>query len=141
MSRKGYVKKAKHFLYRLCGVLPLTAWLTLPNVRVSNFLLISIFEGGFLFLKLLEEFNKVKAENKKCIVFVKSGVFYISLGIDAYILNHILKLKLTDMPNTKRVGIPINSIEKYIGLRYEEKLNLICDKLKKGIYNFGEFRL
>ena len=67
-------------------------------------------------MKLLEEFNKVKAENKKCIVFVKSGVFYISLGIDAYILNHILKLKLTDMSNTKRVGIPINSIEKYIGL-------------------------
>ncbi|MFR3156356.1 MAG: hypothetical protein ACLTON_05335 [Christensenellales bacterium] len=67
-------------------------------------------------MKLLEEFNKVKAENKKCIVFVKSGVFYISLGIDAYILNHILKLKLTDMSNTKRVGIPINSIEKYIDL-------------------------
>lgn len=67
-------------------------------------------------MKLLEEFNKVKAENKKCIVFVKSGAFYISLGIDAYILNHILKLKLTDMSNTKRVGIPINSIEKYIGL-------------------------
>lgn len=67
-------------------------------------------------MKLLEEFNKVKAENKKCIVFVKSGVLYISLGIDAYILNHILKLKLTDMSNTKRVGIPINSIEKYIGL-------------------------
>ena len=67
-------------------------------------------------MKLLEEFNKVKAENKKCIVFVKSGVFYISLGIDAYILNHILKLKLTDMSNTKRVGIPINNIEKYIGL-------------------------
>ena len=67
-------------------------------------------------MKLLEEFNKLKAENKKCIVFIKSGVFYISLGIDAYILNHILKLKLTDMSNTKRVGIPINSIEKYIGL-------------------------
>ena len=67
-------------------------------------------------MKLLEEFNKVKAENKKYIVFIKSGVFYISLGIDAYILNHILKLKLTDMSNTKRVGIPINSIEKYIGL-------------------------
>ena len=67
-------------------------------------------------MKLLEEFNKVKVENKKCIVFIKSGVFYISLGIDAYILNHILKLKLTDMSNTKRVGIPINSIEKYIGL-------------------------
>jgi len=51
-------------------------------------------KGGFLFLKLLEEFNKVKAENKKCIAFVKSGAFYISLGIDAYILNHILNLKL-----------------------------------------------
>ena len=67
-------------------------------------------------MKLLEEFNKVKAENKKCIVFVKSGAFYISFGIDAYILNHILNLKLTDISNTKRVGIPINSVEKYIGL-------------------------
>jgi DNA mismatch repair ATPase MutS len=38
--------------------------------------------------------------------------FYISLGIDAYILNHILNLKLTDRSNTKRVGIPINSIYK-----------------------------
>ena len=50
--------------------------------------------------------------------FCKISAFYISLGIDAYILNHILnhilKLKLTDMSNTKRVGIPINSIEKYI---------------------------
>ena len=67
-------------------------------------------------MKLLEEFNKVKFENKKCIVFIKSGAFYISLGIDAYILNHILNLKLTDMSNTKRVGIPINSVEKYICL-------------------------
>ena len=94
-----------------------------------------------IFLHIILPFTKVKAENKKCIFFVKSGAFYISLGIDAYILNHILKLKLTDIPNTKRVGIPINSIEKYIGLRYEEKLNLICDELKKGIYNFGDFRL
>ena len=76
-------------------------------------------------MKLLEEFNKVKAENKKCIVFVKSGVFYISLGIDAYILNHILKLKLTDMPNTKRVGIPINSIEKYIGLMQNYEISYV----------------
>ena len=72
-------------------------------------------------MKLLEEFNKVKAENKKCIAFVKSGAFYISLGIDAYILNHILNLKLTDMSNIKRVGIPINNVEKYICLmqRYD----------------------
>ena len=72
-------------------------------------------------MKLLEEFNKVKAENKKCIAFIKSGAFYISLGIDAYILNHILNLKLTDMSNIKRVGIPINSVEKYICLmqRYD----------------------
>ena len=67
-------------------------------------------------MKLLEEFNKVKFENKKCIVFIKSGAFYTSLGIDAYILNHILNLKLTNISNTKRVGIPINSVEKYIDL-------------------------
>ena len=42
-------------------------------------------KGGFLFLKLLEEYNRIKAENENCIVLIKSGVFYVALGIDAYI--------------------------------------------------------
>ena len=73
-------------------------------------------KGGFLFLKLLEEFNKTKAENKGCILLFKSGAFYVSLGIDAYILNDILNLKLTDISDTKKVGIPLNSIKKYMNL-------------------------
>ena len=98
-------------------------------------------KGGFLFSKLLEEFNKVKAENKKCIVFVKSGVFYISLGIDAYVLNHILKLKLTDMSNTKRVGIPINSIEKYIGLMQNYDIPYVIVNNGKIVYKCsGNFK-
>ena len=42
-------------------------------------------KGGFLFLKLLEEFNKVKAENKNCIVFIKSGA-----GVSTKILDSSL---------------------------------------------------
>jgi DNA mismatch repair ATPase MutS len=79
-------------------------------------LLTSIYERRVSFLKLLEEFNKIKAENKGCILLLKSGAFYVSLGIDAYILNNILNLKLTDISDTKKVGIPSNSIKKYINL-------------------------
>lgn len=67
-------------------------------------------------MKLLEEINKVKAEHVGKIVLFKVGAFYVSLGIDAYILHEILGLKLGDISNVKRVGVPVGSIEKYIDL-------------------------
>ena len=60
--------------------------------------------------------NKVKAEHVGKIVLFKVGAFYVSLGIDAYILHEILGLKLGDISNVKRVGVPVGSIEKYIDL-------------------------
>ncbi len=91
--------------------------LTLPNGRVNKQkLLVNLKKGGLFFVKLLEEINKVKAEHVGKIVLLKVGAFYVSLGIDAYILHEILGLKLGDISNVKRVGVPVGSIEKYIDL-------------------------
>ena len=67
-------------------------------------------------MKILAEYNKVKAEHIRKLLLLKMGAFYVALGIDAYILHEILGLKLTDMSNVKKVGVPVGSIEKYIDL-------------------------
>ena len=97
-------------------------------------------KGGFLFLKLLEEYNKIKAENENCIVLIKSGVFYVALGIDAYILNDILGLKLIDISNTKKVGVPVNSIKKYMNLMQDYDVPYIVVEDNKVSYSYkGNF--
>ena len=67
-------------------------------------------------MKMLAEYNMVKAEYMGKLLFFRIGAFYVALGIDAYILHEILGLKLTDMSNVKKVGVPVGSIEKYIDL-------------------------
>jgi hypothetical protein len=47
-------------------------------------------------LKLLEEFNKTKAENKGYVVLLKSGAFYVSLDIW---MIHVLFVKTKKKPN------------------------------------------
>lgn len=64
-------------------------------------------------MEILQEKNKGK------IVFVKLGAFYIATKQDAVLLNEKLNLKCTCFKeNTCKVGIPVNSLDKYI-----EKLN------------------
>lgn len=64
-------------------------------------------------LEILQEKNKGK------IVLVKLGTFYIATGRDAILLNVKLNLKCTCYKNNIcKVGVPVNSIDKYI-----EKLN------------------
>ena len=97
-------------------------------------------KGGFLFLKLLEEYNKIKAENENCIVLIRSGVFYVALGIDAYILNDILGLKLIDISNTKKVGVPVNSVKKYMNLMQNYDVPYVVVVNGEVIYNYkGNF--
>ena len=67
-------------------------------------------------MKILAEYNKVKAEHIRKLLLLKMGAFYVALGIDAYILHEILGLKLIDISNVKKVGVPVGSIEKYIDL-------------------------
>lgn len=97
-------------------------------------------KGGFLFLKLLEEYNKIKAENENCIILIKSGAFYVALGIDAYILNYILNLKLTTCSDAKKVGVPVNSIEKYMSLMQNYDVPYVVVENGEVIYNYkGNF--
>ena len=67
-------------------------------------------------MKILEEYNMLKLENEGKIVLMKIGAFYTALGIDAYILNDVLHLKLGSISNCKKVGIPVNSRIKYINI-------------------------
>ena len=88
-------------------------------------------------MKLLEEFNKIKAENKGCILFFKSGAFYVSLDIDAYILNDILNLRLIDISDTKKVGIPLNSIKKYMNLMQNYDIPYVIVENGKVIHTYN----
>ena len=63
----------------------------------------------------------LKKRNKGKILLVKLGAFYIAIENDAVLLHNKLDLKcLCYKNNTCKVGIPVNSIGKYI-----EKLNEI----------------
>ena len=88
-------------------------------------------------IDFLQEMNKEK------IVLVKCGAFYIAKGKDAVFLSNKLNLKVTCMENRVcKVGIPINSLEKYLKLldnmqygyvvyNYEKNENKLEEKVKK----------
>lgn len=88
-------------------------------------------------MKILEEYNKIKVKNSGKIVLLKSGAFYIALGIDAYILSEIIKLKLTNLSNVKRAGVPVNSIKKYVNLmkEYDVPHVVVCND--KVLYEYN----
>ena len=77
-------------------------------------------------LEILQEKDKEK------IVLIKLGLFYIATGRDAVLLHTKFNLKVTCFKNNMcKVGIPINSLDKYI-----EKLNKI--KYSYVIYDFDK---
>ena len=83
---------------------------------MSVCLLVNLKKGGLFFYENVSRINKVKAEYMGKLLLLKMGAFYVALGIDAYILHEILGLKLIDISNVKKVGVPVGSIEKYIDL-------------------------
>ncbi|MGN1326604.1 MAG: hypothetical protein ACI4VQ_00740 [Clostridia bacterium] len=63
----------------------------------------------------------LQAKNKEKIILIKTGVFYIATGRDANLLHKKFNLKCTCYKNNIcKVGIPANSLDKYI-----EKLDKI----------------
>ena len=88
-------------------------------------------------MKILEEYNTIKVKNSGKIVLLKSGAFYIALGIDAYILSEIIKLKLTNLSNVKRAGVPVNSIKKYVNFmkEYDVPHVVVCND--KVLYEYN----
>ena len=66
-------------------------------------------------MKYCELVKILKEENKGKIVLINAGIFYIAIEEDAVLLNNKLKLKCSCFQkNTCKVGVPINSIDKYL---------------------------
>lgn len=68
------------------------------------------------FINLLEELQS-QEENKDKIILAKCGAFFVAIGKNAVFLNQYIGLKLTcAKPNLCKVGIPVNSIMKYMDM-------------------------
>ena len=59
--------------------------------------------------------NILRQKHKEEILLINAGAFYIAIEEDAVLLNNKLKLKCSCFQkNTCKVGVPINSLEKYL---------------------------
>ena len=77
-------------------------------------------------LEILQEMNEGR------IVMINAEIFYIATGKDAVILNKELGLKCTCFTNYMcKVGVPINSIEKYLQKLEKMKYGYIVDSFLK----------
>ena len=57
------------------------------------------------------------------IYIIRSGIFFIAIDIDAYILGYILGLKKTKFSNSVlKVGFPATSLKKYIEILKKEDI-------------------
>ena len=102
-------------------------------------------------MKKYEMIKKLMKEEKEKIVLADVGIFYVAIGIDAYILHEILGLKLNRYAEDKyKVGVPVGSIEKYVDIlndknipyviyKYDKKENLVEEYLK--LYESNEIKL
>ena len=64
------------------------------------------------FANMLQE---LKESNEGKIVFINSGAFFIAIEEDAVLLHNKLGLKCSCFQkNTCKIGVPINSLDKYL---------------------------
>lgn len=102
-------------------------------------------------MKKYEMIKKLMKEEKEKIVLADVGIFYVAIGIDAYILHEIFGLKLNRYAEDKyKVGVSVGSIEKYVDIlndknipyviyKYDKKENLVEEYLK--LYESNEIKL
>lgn len=75
------------------------------------------------FSKMMELLQR---KNKGKVVMCNAGNFYIAIGKDAVLLNKLLDLKVTCFKTEVcKVGFPIESLEKYVGLIHEKKYGYV----------------
>lgn len=75
------------------------------------------------FSKMME---LLQQKEKGKIIFCNAGNFYIAIGKDAVLLNHLIGLKLSCLKQeTCKVGFPINALEKYTELIAEKGYSYI----------------
>ena len=80
-------------------------------------------------MKMLAEYNKVKAEYMGKLLFFRIGAFYVALGIDAYILHEILEMKKQSYAPFLSVKSDL-TIHSYMKILYFTKIQKkIIDKI------------
>ena len=71
---------------------------------------------------MINNYIDLKITFKNYLIILKTGVFYICINDDAFILNKLFSYKIKEFNNYKRIGFPINSLNKV--LKRLEKLNI-----------------
>lgn len=76
--------------------------------------------------KLVDEYEKLKEQDKDKLYLFHSGIFYIFLGEDALKIAPILNLKVLPFSNNiEKCGFPQNSLIKYKEMLDNNKINYI----------------
>lgn len=97
----------------------------------------------------------LKLTYKNYLIIFKTGVFYISINEDAFIMNKIFNYSIKIFNNYKKIGFPINSLNKVLNrlerlninyIVYDNKIiskvnfkNNSINKYKTDIYNYNSY--
>ncbi len=71
---------------------------------------------------MIDSYIDLKVTHKNYLIILKTGVFYICINDDAFILNKLFSYKIKEFNNYKRIGFPINGLNKV--LKRLERLNI-----------------
>lgn len=91
-------------------------------------------------MKTYEIIERIQNNEKEKIVLIQVGIFYIAIGLDAYILHELLGLKLNGYSSGKfKVGIPVSTIQKYIEILKEKNIDFcVYESIKEEDNNLNE---
>lgn len=84
-----------------------------------------------LFLKrrrvyvMKDKYYELKMKYEKYVVIMKSGIFYNVLGNDCYLMKCIFGYKINPFGDTIKIGFPLNTLNKVIGMFDQLKINYI----------------
>ena len=74
---------------------------------------------------LKDKYYQYKLEYKEYVIIIKSGNFYTCLDSDAIVMNQIFNYKIVETTNQKKIGFPLNSINKVKVILEEKQVNYI----------------
>ena len=91
--------------------------------------------------KLYNTYLALKKQNSETIYLFKSGIFFLALDKDAYILSNTFNFKLGNLTDTVvKCGFPCSSINKYSNLFKVHNLTIQIIELDNNIiYNLNEY--
>ena len=94
---------------------------------------------------LKDKYYQYKLEYKEYVIIIKSGNFYTCLDSDAIVMNQIFNYKIVETTNQKKIGFPLNSINKVKVILEEKQVNYIIveeeiiEKRKNKKNNYKKF--